>query len=132
MTAPASSLQPTDIERQCHLGAQALARWLPKREAVWWGCLCAWDAARPNPPPKEDAALRAVLRWIHEPTEANRRPLQTVSDAAGGTGSPAGCLALAAFFSAGSLTLPGLPVVPPPVEATAAAVAGAIMLTAAR
>ena len=45
-----------------------------------------------------------------------------------GFGTPAGCLALAAFWSGGSLSAPNLPPVPPKDELTGTAVAGAIML----
>src|SRR5438270_5229403 len=36
---------------------QFLAYALPKREAVWWACLCLWHGCRPGP----DADAAAVL-----------------------------------------------------------------------
>ena len=33
-----------------------LAHALPKREAVWWACLCVRKAAGANPPPPAQAA----------------------------------------------------------------------------
>src|SRR5262249_61133554 len=61
-----------------------LAHRLPKREAVWWGCLCAWKVSRPNPPEKEAAGLQAAVRWVREPTEDNRRTAEAAGTAAGG------------------------------------------------
>src|SRR5690242_6911001 len=76
-----------------------VAAWLPAREAVWWGCLCAWHHGRPKPSDKEAAALRAALRWVHEPSEENRRAAKAAGDAVGGPATPAGALALAAAWS---------------------------------
>ena len=51
---------------------QFAAHWLPKPAAVWWGCLCVWASARPNPisaPPNPSdvlsvAAIRAGLATL--------------------------------------------------------------------
>ena len=49
-----------------------LAHALPKRNAVWWGCLCVWQAYRTGQSPKEKAALQAVITWLQEPDEGRR------------------------------------------------------------
>lgn len=86
---------------------------LSKQEAIWWGCLCAWHAERPNPPPAVMAVYQAVFRWLHEPTDERRRETETAQKAA-----PAGALgtslAQAVFFSGGSVLPPNLPEVLPP------------------
>src|ERR1035438_5097774 len=41
-----------------------LAHALPKREAVWWGWVCARRTAGDNPPPKIKGALDATEKWI--------------------------------------------------------------------
>jgi hypothetical protein len=108
---------------------------LPKRLAVWWGCLCAWSVARAggdNAPAGGRAqlrALRAAVRWVREPSEANRQ-LAVDRGQKVGMNTPAGCLALAAGWSGGSLSLPHLPVVPPPPELTARLVGAAVLLCA--
>ncbi|MEJ7639474.1 MAG: hypothetical protein WKF75_16235 [Singulisphaera sp.] len=49
-----------------------LAYALPKREAVWWACLCARTASGPNPPAPILAALRR--RGVgSDPSEENAR-----------------------------------------------------------
>ena len=50
-----------------------VAHALPKREAVWWGWVCARRSAGENPPPKIKAALDATEKWIAQPNEDNRR-----------------------------------------------------------
>lgn len=104
-----------------------MARWLPKREAVWWGCLCAWSACRPNPPEEVDAALKATVRWVQDPSEDNRQATRLIGKAAGPQ-APAGGIALAAFHNSGSISRPGLPEVLPPPGLTAKMIASAVVL----
>lgn len=106
------------------------AFWLTKRQAVWWGCLCAWHAGRPRLKPPAAAALRAALSWVHEPSEEHRRAAGKAGDAAGGAATPAGAVALAAFWSEGSLSAPDLPPAPPPPGLTQQTVGGAVLLAA--
>jgi hypothetical protein len=109
---------------------QFLAHALPKREAVWWACLCARAAAGTSPTPPISAALAAAEKWAREPREENRRATEAAAQTAG-VGTPAGCAALAAFFSGGSLGPPHLKQpIPPGPTLTPRAVAGAIMLAA--
>jgi hypothetical protein len=111
-------------------GLEFVAHWLPKRAAIWWGCLCLWHVRRPTFPPAEEAALRALVQWVREPTEPRRRSLEAVAEAAGNLRTPAGGLACAASFSGGSLAPPGLPVVAPPPELTAHTVAQVLVVAA--
>ena len=102
---------------------------LPKREAVWWAWFCARGAAGPEPPPKVKAALAATETWIAQPEEDNRRKAMEAAEAAG-FDTPAGCAALGAFFSGGSMAPAGAPELPPGEHLTAKAVAGAVTLAA--
>jgi hypothetical protein len=107
-----------------------LARLLTKPQAVWWGCLCAWDAARPNPSSAVQAALHATLRWLQQPTEEHRRAVEQVARKVG-LAKPAGAVAQAAVYAQGSMSPPGLPEVAPPEDLTALTIAGAVCLSAA-
>ena len=108
-----------------------LAAALPRREAVWWACRCARATLDPAAaPPEAEAALRAAEAWAAAPGDVNRRKALPAAEAAD-LGSPAGCAALAAFLSGGSLVPPPLKEVPPPAGACARAVAGAVTLAAA-
>jgi hypothetical protein len=106
-----------------------LAHALPRREAVWWAWVCARKAAGPTPGPKIQAALDATERWIVQPTEDNRRQAMHYAQIAK-FGTPAGCAALGAFFTGGSVSPPDAPPVPPDEFMTAKAVAGSVTMSA--
>ncbi|CAN5242758.1 hypothetical protein BH09GEM1_BH09GEM1_12600 [soil metagenome] len=106
-----------------------IAHALPRREAVWWAWVCARKVAGAEPTPAVKAALEATERWIVQPTEEHRRQALHFGEAAD-FGTPAGCAALAAFMSAGSLAPPSAPPVPPDEFMTAKAVAGSVTLAA--
>jgi hypothetical protein len=118
------------LEKKLHLDAiRLLAAALPKREAVWWACLCARQAHGTNPPAKVAAALAAAEKWVADPSEENRRAAQAAAEAAE-MKTPAGCAAMAAFWSGGSLGPTHVPAVPPGEQLTGHGVSGAVMLAA--
>jgi hypothetical protein len=106
-----------------------IAHALPKREAVWWGWVCARRASGDNPQPKIKASLEATEKWIAQPSEDNRRSAMAAAQKAE-LGTAAGCAGLAAFFSGGSLAPPDAPVVPPGEFLSAKAVSGAVIFGA--
>jgi hypothetical protein len=117
------------MEQQLDLDAiRFLAHALPKREAVWWACLCV-RSARGITPPAAAAALHEAEKWAADPSEDNRRAAMSAVEAVG-LSDPAGCVAAASFWSGGSLVPPNLPVVPPGEYLTAHGVAGAVLLAA--
>ncbi len=89
-----------------------LAHTLPKRRALWWACLCTQSAYQDELPESVARAIQVVTRYVREPSDANRREAELV-----GRSLPPnrleGCLAMAAFFAQGSVSLPHLPVVLP-------------------
>lgn len=106
-----------------------IAHALPRREAVWWAWVCARKVSGDEPAPPVKAALDATERWIVQPTEENRRDALAYGEAAE-FGTAAGCAALAAFMSSGSLAPPDVPPVPPGEYLTAKAVSGSVTLAA--
>jgi len=106
-----------------------LAHALPKREAVWWGWVCARRSAGQEAPEKIKLSLAATERWIAQPTEEHRRSAMEAAQTAD-LSTAAGCAGLAAFFSGGSLAPPSAPVVPPGEYLTAKAVSGAVIFAA--
>jgi hypothetical protein len=106
-----------------------LAQHLPKRQAVWWACLCARAAVGANPADPIVAALGAAEAWVADPSEENRRAAMPAAEAVG-YGTAAGCAAAAAFWSGGSLAPPNVPPVPPGEHLTAHGAASAVMLAA--
>jgi hypothetical protein len=106
-----------------------LAFALPKREAVWWACLCARSVLGDPAPPPVLAAVEAAEAWVYRPTDETRRNAMARAQAAK-FDSPGAWAAVGAFWSGGSIAPPDLPAVPPAPHLTGVAVAGAITLAA--
>jgi hypothetical protein len=106
-----------------------LAAVLPRRDAVAWAAGCVRDGLGPAPSAKAAAALAAVERWLAGPSDANARAAGEAAEAAG-TGTPAGCLASALFYTGSNIGPAGGAVVAPPAQLPAALIAGAVLLAA--
>ena len=102
-----------------------LASALPKREAVWWACCCARVVAGAKPAETQARAVEAAEKWVVAPTDENRRAAMPAAEAAK-VATPAGCAAVAAFFSGGSIAPADVNPVPPPDGLTAQMVTGAV------
>jgi hypothetical protein len=105
---------------------------LPKREAVWWACMCATSVPDPGLPAADAAALKAAEAWVRKPADHALR--RAAWDAAQKTEfrSPEAWVAVGAFWSGGSLAPEGQPVVPPAEHLTGVAVSGGVVLAAVR
>lgn len=106
-----------------------LAMWLPKSKAVWWGCQCLLSAAAEQLSPEQRAAVDAASAWAMDPTETRRRRAQAAATAVGGK-TPAGWLAMAAFWAEGSIGPPDTAEVLAEPHLTAHAVASSINVAA--
>ncbi len=100
---------------------------LPKREAIWWGLCCVRELTPQEPPAPIASALAAVQAWVDQPDEERRRAAMPAAETAT-FGTPAGCAALAVFFSGGSMAPPDCPKVPPDEKLTARTIAAAVVL----
>ena len=93
-------LRPELLAKNPHPDAvQVIAHYLPKRQAVFWALTCVRQTF-PEPAPEAEAALKTAEKWIAEPSDENRAAALKAADAAD-SGTPAGCTALAAFYSDG-------------------------------
>lgn len=111
--------------------ARLVAHALPKREAVWWACMCAVHTAPPDLPPSSREARETAEHWVRQQTDKLRRAAMAHAEAAN-FGTPEAWAAVAAFWSGDSLTPEGQPAVPPPPHLAGTAAAGAVALAAAR
>lgn len=127
--APAAFLERLIGARLFLDAIRFLAYALPKREAIWWAARCARLAAAAPLPPEQQSTLEMVERWCAQPNEDLRRAAMAASEKAQ-LKTPAGCAALAVFFSGGSLAPPNVPAVPPADDLTARTVAGAVLMAA--
>jgi len=120
------------IGKQLFLDAiRFLAFFLPKREAVGWGCLCVRHSLGAEEASKISETQVAAERWVASPDEGNRQAAKAAVDREG-TDSPSGLLALAAYFSGGSIVPANLERIPPPDHITPQLVAGAVMISAVK
>jgi hypothetical protein len=108
-----------------------IAHAMPKREAVWWACMCARavpDAALPEP---DGVALTAAEAWVRKPDEANRRAAMAAAQKTAFR-TPEAWAAVGAFWSGGSMSPEGQPDVPPADHLTAVAIAGGVIIASLR
>jgi len=84
--------------------AKVLAYALPRREAVWWGCMSTREMEGVLSDKPQQVALAAAEKWVFEPTDEHRTSaflaVQKCKSNSGGS-----LCALAAAFSGESLPL---------------------------
>lgn len=108
-----------------------LARALPVREAVWWGCLGIREGKSVKELASDHAAaLKSAVRWVLAPTEDNRRVASTAAKRVHTT-CACGCIAMAASLTGGSLGPAQAPPIAPPDHLSSRCVAGAIQIAVA-
>jgi len=105
------------------------AHLLPKRQAVWWGCLCVREDVESPLPAPQVAALKAAEDWVREPDEDHRRVAEKRSEEAKYSGVGA-TLALSAFWSEGSIAPEGNQDVEADARLTSQGVAAALISAA--
>lgn len=112
--------------------ARLTAHALPKREAVWWACMCANAVPAPALSALDAAARAAAEAWVRKPADESLR--RAAWDAAQKTDfrSPEAWAAVGAFWSGGSMAPEGQPVVPPAEHLTGVAISGAVVMAAVR
>ncbi len=108
-----------------------LAHALPKREAVWWACMCAAHTAPPDLTETDRKVRELAETWVRQQSMEIAR---AAMDEAKRTGfqSPEAWVGVGAFWSGDSLAPPDAPAVPPPSHLTGVAVAGAVALASVR
>lgn len=102
---------------------------LPHREAVWWACCCARLELNGGESEANLAALQAAEAWVRLPNDPNRRAAYARAQATDFK-CPAAWAAMAAFWSAGSMSPVDQPEVPAPAFLRGVAVSGAVALAA--
>jgi hypothetical protein len=110
---------------------RVFAHSLPKREAVWWACMCALHTAPANLAGADATARETAELWVRQQSDALRRAAMDAAKAAGFQ-SPEAWAGVAAFWSGDSIAPPESFKVPPPPHLTGVAVAGAVALAAVR
>jgi hypothetical protein len=127
--SPGQYLEALIEHKQFYTAVVFLAHALPKREAVWWACLCAKATISSKSSEDDVAALKSAEQWVYKPTEDHRRAAEKLAEKTEFV-TPSSWAAMAAFWSGGSITGEGEPPVPPAQYLYAHAVAGAVNLSA--
>ena len=108
-----------------------VAHALPKREAVWWACMCATHTAPPDLPEPDRRARESAEHWVRQQTDKLRREAMAQAEASG-FGTPEAWSGVAAFWCGDSMSPEGQPAVPPAPHLAHLAVAGAVALSSVR
>jgi hypothetical protein len=108
-----------------------LAHALPRREGVWWACMCAASTAPADLPEPDRLARETAELWVRQQKDEQRRAAMAHAEASGFQ-TPEAWSGVAAFWSGDSMSPVGQPAVPPPPTAVGGAVAGAVALSAVR
>lgn len=103
-----------------------LAHTIGGRPCIEWSLSCI-RSLTPNPPSEERRAIAAVENWLADPTDANRRTAKFAAEEAE-LSTPAGCLAMAVFFTEGSIAPPERDHVPVPPHVAEKMAAAAVIL----
>jgi hypothetical protein len=111
--------------------ARLLAHALPRREAVWWTCMCAGHTEPPDLPEADRKARAAAEQWVRQPNDQNRIAAKQQSDATG-LSTPESWVAMAVFFCGESIMPEGQPKVPPKPHIAGRTLGGAVVLSAVR
>lgn len=109
--------------------ARVLSLYLTKRQAIFWAYQSANEVFPRDLSQQESAALDAVMTWLKDSSEANRRSTMEIAEALE-FGNAAACVAASAFWSEGSLAPADLAEVPPEPQLTGKVVAAALTMTA--
>jgi hypothetical protein len=110
---------------------RVLAHALPKREAVWWACMCAAHTAPADLPAPDRLARDAAEQWVRQPNDKNRRAAAQRADATTFETPDALC-AYAVFWTGDTIGPEDQPPVPPTPHMTGKMVAAAVYLAAVR
>jgi len=86
--------------------ARVLAYALPRREALWWACLCAEGMEAVRSEKSEQFSLAAAEKWVYEPSDKHRADAYISAQKCKGSSGGLMC-ALAAAMSEESLPFEG-------------------------
>jgi hypothetical protein len=110
---------------------RVMAHALPKREGVWWACMCALSTAPTDLGEADRLARETAEVWVRQQKDEQRRAAFAHAEASGFQ-TPEAWSGVAAFWSGDSMSLVGLPPVPPGPELPGTAISGAVALSAVR
>jgi len=106
---------------------QFLAHGLPIHIAVKWGCLCSREMLPADQLEKSKESLEAAEAWLTAPDDEARWRARNAAEKSN-MSSPVDLIAMAAFFSGGSIVPADAPATPPPAYVANKMAGGGIQL----
>jgi hypothetical protein len=131
ITDPVLALQSLENGGHHADAVRLIAHALPRREAVWWACMCARHSAPGTLAAADRQALEAAEAWVFRSEDAARRAAFVHAQEAS-FATPEAWAAVAAFWSGDSMAPVGQANVPPAPHLTGTAVAGSAVLASVR
>ncbi len=126
-----AALQALEAANLLTEAARLTAHALPKREAVWWACMCARHTTPAPMPPADQRALEDAEAWVFKGEDLlRRRAFEHAQESNFAT--PEAWAGVAAFWSGDSMSPLGQAPVPPAPHLAGTAVAGSVLLAAVR
>jgi hypothetical protein len=122
---PAAGLDALEQSGLYEDAVRFLAHQLPVRDGSQWAVACARELEAPERKERPNPPLEAAERWLLAPTDATRLAARQAADRSPEK-SAATLVAMAVFFSGGSITQPGEVEVQPPPNTAQKMVAGAV------
>ena len=126
-----AALEALEADGMATDAVKLVAHALPRREGVWWACMCARATMPAELPPTDRAALDAAEAWVRKPSDENRRAAFAAAEQAR-FGTPEAWAGVAAFWSGDSMAPVGQPAVPPAPHLAGLAITGAVTLASVR
>jgi hypothetical protein len=111
--------------------AKLTAHALPKREAVWWACMCARHTVPADAPAALGELCAAAETWVRKQNDESRRAAFGLAQTLG-LDTPEAWAAVGAFWAGDSMAPPDVPKVPPAPHLTGTAISGSVNLAAVR
>ncbi|MDB5401040.1 MAG: hypothetical protein QOD93_624 [Acetobacteraceae bacterium] len=130
-TEPAAAIAGLEAAGFVTEAAKLMAHALPKRECVWWACMCARHTTPPDLPDADAASVAGAEDWVRKQTDESRREAFEHAQHAN-FGTAEAWAAVAAFWSGDSMSPLGLPKTPPAPHLTGTAAIGSVTLAAVR
>jgi hypothetical protein len=125
--SPAACLDALEERGLYEDAVRFLAHKLAVRGGIQWAVECARELEAPERKERPNEPLEAAQRWLLAPSEATRQAARQAADRCPDK-SAATLIAMAVFFSGGSITPPGGAEVEPPPYSAQKMVAGGVRI----
>jgi hypothetical protein len=126
--SPSACLDALEAQALYEDAVRFLAHKLDARPGIEWAVKCARELEAPERKQRANEPLEAAETWLVAPTDATRQTARQAADRSPEK-SASTLIAMAVFFSGGSITPSGQPEVQPPTYSAAKMVAGAVRVS---